>query len=58
LNQFKQDLKLAAKHGFDLDLLYWSVTTLTNEKELPVRFKNYDLTGVYKGFRECRVRLD
>jgi mRNA interferase YafQ len=57
-NQFKRDLKLASKRGLDLDLLDWTVTKLANEEELPAKFKDHELTGDYKGFRECHMRPD
>jgi mRNA interferase YafQ len=57
-NQFKRDLKLASKRGLDLDLLDWTVTKLANKEELPAKFKDHELTGDYKGFRECHMRPD
>lgn len=57
-NQFKRDLKLAAKRGYDLDLLDSVVTKLANQEELPAKYRDHFLTGKYAGFRECHIQPD
>lgn len=57
-NQFKRDLKLAAKRGYDLDLLNDVVTKLANQEELPAKNRDHFLTGKYAGFRECHIQPD
>ena len=57
-NQFKRDLKLAAKRGYDLDLLDSVVTKLACREPLPEKFKDHSLTGNYAGFRECHLQPD
>lgn len=57
-NQFRRDLKLAAKRGYDLELLDSVVTSLANEETLPERFGDYNLIGEYAGFRECHLQPD
>ena len=57
-NQFRRDLKLAAKRGYDLELLDSVVTSLANEETLPERFRDHNLIGEYAGFRECHLQPD
>lgn len=52
-NQFKKDLKLAKKQGKDLDKLL-----LANGEKLDTKFKDHDLSGSYKGTRECHIEPD
>ena len=44
-NQFKKDLKLAQKRGYDLDLLNTVVDMLANCEPLPEKYKDHNLTG-------------
>lgn len=57
-NQFKKDLKLAAKRGFPSEKLRTVINTLAAGKKLPPKHKDHELTGNYKGFRECHVMPD
>lgn len=57
-NQFKKDLKLAAKRGYDLGLLNAVVTMLANEEPLPAKYRDHNLTGQYALFRECHIQPD
>lgn len=57
-NQFKRDLKLAEKRGYDLDLLDSVVTKLANKEILPEKYRDHNLTGKYAGFRECHIQPD
>lgn len=57
-NQFKRDLKLAAKRGYDLDLLDEVVTKLANKEVLPDKNRDHGLSGKYWGFRECHIQPD
>lgn len=57
-NKFRHDLKLAAKRGYDLDLLDFVVTKLANREVLPGNFRDHGLTGQYAGFRECHLQPD
>ena len=56
--QFKKDLKLLRKRGYNLDLLGKVVDTLSKEQELPTKYKNHTLTGSYKGYLECHIKPD
>ena len=57
-NQFKRDLRLAAKRGYDLDLLDEIVNKLASKEELPEKNRDHNLTGKYAGFRECHIQPD
>lgn len=57
-NQFKKDLKLAKKQGKDLDKLFEVINILANEEKLDIKFKDHDLSGSYKGTRECHIEPD
>lgn len=57
-NQFKKDLKLAKKRGFNLELLNSVVSTLASGKLLDKKYRDHSLTGEYRGFRECHVEPD
>ena len=57
-NQFKRDLRLAAKRGYDFDLLDEIVNKLASKEELPEKNRDHNLTGKYAGFRECHIQPD
>lgn len=56
--QFKKDLKLAKKQGKDTDKLFAVVEKLANGEVLEEKFRDHDLTGNYKGCRECHIEPD
>lgn len=54
-NTFKRDFK---KHG-DLDMVLIEILyLLLNDKPLPQQYKDHDLIGNWKGFRECHIKPD
>ena len=57
-NQFKKDVKLAKKQNKDLDKLFEVVNTLANDGTLDARYRDHDLSGNYKGTRECHIEPD
>lgn len=56
--QFKKDLKLAKKRGYDLTLLTDVIEKLANDIELPEKNHNHPLSGDYKGCMECHIEPD
>lgn len=54
-NQFKKDLKLARKRGYEIERLRDVVNTLANEQRLDEKYRDRGLTGNYNGFRECHI---
>ncbi len=57
-NQFKKDLKLAKKQGKDTEKLFEAIEMLANGEALPAKYRDHDLTGDYKGCRECHIEPD
>ena len=56
--QFKKDLKLAKKQGMNLDKLFDVVERLANGDVLEAKYRDHDLSGNYKGCRECHIDPD
>ncbi|MBQ3002135.1 MAG: type II toxin-antitoxin system YafQ family toxin [Clostridia bacterium] len=57
-NQFKKDLKLAKKRGYDLDKIKNVIAVLANGEDLDAKYRDHLLTGDYGGFRECHIQPD
>ncbi|MDO4284040.1 MAG: type II toxin-antitoxin system YafQ family toxin [Eubacteriales bacterium] len=57
-NQFKRDLKLAKKRGYQLERLTAVVNMLAAQKPLAPKYRDHMLTGNYLGFRECHIEPD
>ena len=55
---FKKDLAKAKKRGQDLTLLKEVIEMLQKEQKLDDKYKDHELTGNMKGFRECHVSPD
>ena len=56
--QFKKDLKLAKKQNKNLDKLFEVIDILANGGTLEAKYRDHDLTGNYKGTRECHIEPD
>lgn len=56
--KFQRDLKRAEKRGYNLALLTGVIKILAAGKELPVKYRDHDLTGDFAGFRECHITPD
>ena len=57
-NQFKKDMKLAKKQNKNLDKLFEVVNIIADGGTLDARYRDHDLSGNYKGTRECHVEPD
>lgn len=57
-NQFKKDLKLAQKRGYDIRLITDIIQRLANGETLPEKHRDHPLQGNYKGCRECHITPD
>lgn len=55
-NQFKKDYKLAMKRGLPIDELDNVIRMLAESDSLPEKYKDHELSGNWKGFRECHVQ--
>ena len=53
--KFKKGLKLARKRGLDIELIEDVVDKLQNDIPLETKYKDHDLKGNWKGFRECHL---
>ena len=56
--QFKRDLKLAKKQHKNLDKLFEVIEVLAGGGALDAKYRDHDLTGNYKGTRECHIEPD
>lgn len=57
-SQFKKDLKLAKKQNKNLDKLFEVVELLANGNTLGAQFHDHELSGRFKGTRECHIEPD
>ena len=57
-SQFKKDLKLAKKQQKSLDKLFEVIDILSNGNPLDAKYHDHELTGNYKGTRECHIQPD
>ena len=55
---YKKSYKLMKKRGLDLSLLDDVVDTLLQGKQLDEKYRDHELSGKLKGFRECHVKPD
>lgn len=55
---FKRDYKRIVKRGYDTRLLEEVIEMLAEQKPLPEKFRDHDLTGNYNGCRECHILPD
>ena len=56
--QFKKDLKLAQKQHKNLEKLFRAVNVLAEGGKLDARYHDHELSGNYKGTRECHIEPD
>ena len=52
---YKRSRKLAEKQGLDMDLLDWCIEQLALDNHLPTNWKDHQLKGNLKRFRECHI---
>ena len=57
-SQFKKDYKKALKQKKDIFLLAKIIKDLANDVPLEAKFKDHQLQGDYKDFRECHISPD
>jgi len=48
-NQFKKDIKLAKKRNKKMEKLKKVINLIVYQEELPSKYKNHKLSGIYKG---------
>ncbi len=57
-SQFKKDVKLCNKRGYDMNLLKKVLKFLETGKPLPEKYLDHPLSGIFKGCRECHILPD
>lgn len=57
-SQFKKDYKLAKRRGLNLSLLKEIISQLANGEQLEEKYRDHDLSGDWKGHRECHIQPD
>lgn len=57
-SRFKKDYKLAIKRGLDINLLDNVIRLISAGHSLPEEYCDHQLTGNWKGFRECHIEPD
>lgn len=57
-SRFKKELRKAVKRGLDEEKLKFIIKLLANQQPLPPEYKDHELIGNFKGFRECHVQND
>lgn len=58
VGQYKKDLKLIAKRGYDLRKLNFALNELASGRTLPSRYRDHPLKGDWAGWRECHIEPD
>ena len=56
--QFKKDLKLSRKQGKNTDKLFEVIEKLACGEKLDPKYRDHELTGNYRGCRECHIEPD
>ncbi len=57
-SKFKKGLKLAKKRGLNLSLLEEVISKLQNDIPLEEKYRDHNLKGEHKMFRECHIQPD
>ena len=57
-SRFRKDYKLMEKRGLDISLLDEAIAKLAQGSPLPANNRDHELTGNYKGHRECHITSD
>ncbi len=57
-SKFKKDVKLLKKQGKNIEKLYEIINILAYGEELDAKYRDHNLIGNYKGYRECHIESD
>lgn len=57
-NKFKKNYKSMIKRGKDISLLDDIIDKLMNGVKLDEKYHDHELTGTWKGHRECHIQPD
>ena len=56
--QFKRDYKRIKKQNKDLKKLQAILEKLTSEEKLDPKYRDHQLAGNFKGYRDCHIESD
>ncbi|MEG1632375.1 MAG: type II toxin-antitoxin system YafQ family toxin [Hydrogenoanaerobacterium sp.] len=56
--RFKRDLKIAARRGYDINLLTDVIEILASGSSLPEKYKAHYLSGNWVNHQECHITPD
>lgn len=56
--QFRKDYKRVKKRGYDMSLLQDVLDTLISGNTLDARYRDHQLSGDMKDYRECHILSD
>jgi len=57
-NKMKKDVKRMKKRGKDMRKLIYVLAVLASGQSLPPNYRDHQLTGNLKDFRECHIEPD
>ena len=57
-NKMKRDARLMKKRGKNMVKLTAALNLLASRTPMPERYRDHQLTGDYKDFRECHIEPD
>ena len=57
-SKFKKDVKLLKKQGKNIEKLYEIINILASGEELDAKYRDHNLIGNYKGYREYHIEPD
>ena len=57
-SKFKKDYRLAIKRGLNIELLDNAIRLLAAGQPLPDEYNDHNLSGNWKGYRECHIQPD
>lgn len=57
-SQFKKDVKKLKRQGKDLSELLFVIKIVVQEDTLPAKYRDHNLTGSWRGHRECHIKPD
>ena len=54
----KKEMKILKKQGKNIEKLYEIINILAYGEELDAKYRDHNLIGNYKGYRECHIEPD
>lgn len=57
-SQYKRDIRRINKQGKDISLMNKVIGMLADCEMLPAKYRDHELKGKWRGFRECHIAPD